>query len=163
MKSGAMTTGTVVCRGHALYLTIPESLFLRTAKQKDEVQNEIKEDINKIHNVRGEFIDAVFIEMDIPDDADWRQESGLLAIGKRDVSADAVKRIWGDGGFRLFLSHKTSVKKEAADLKDRLGLFGIAVFVAHEDIHPTKTWQDEIENALASMDGFIAPDDKRFP
>ena len=28
--------------------------------------------------------------------------------------------------------------------------------MAHEDIHPTKTWQDEIENALATMDGFVA-------
>lgn len=148
--------------GHALYLTVPEFLFLKSVKQKDEAQSEIKEDINKIHNVRGEFIDVVFIEMDVPDDADWRQESGLLLAGKRDVSTDAVKRIWGDGGFRLFLSHKTSVKKEAAELKDRLGLFGIAAFVAHEDIHPTKAWQDEIENALASMDGFIALMTKDF-
>lgn len=142
--------------GHALYLIVPESLFLSSVKQKGKVQNEIKEDINKLHNVRDEFIDAVFIEMDVQDDADWRQESGLLLAGKRDVSTDAAKRIWGDGGFRLFLSHKASAKKETADLRDRIGLFGFAAFVAHEDIHPTKAWQDEIENALASMDGFIA-------
>lgn len=41
-------------------------------------------------------------------------------------------------------------------MKDRLRLFGISCFVAHEDIHPTKEWQDEIENALTSMDGFVA-------
>lgn len=45
---------------------------------------------------------------------------------------------------------------ETAELKERLRLFGISCFVAHEDIHPTKAWQDEIENALASMDGFVA-------
>jgi hypothetical protein len=28
--------------------------------------------------------------------------------------------------------------------------------VAHEDIHPTQEWQDEIENALSSMDAFVA-------
>ena len=72
------------------------------------------------------------------------------------VAPDASKRIWGEEGFRVFLSHKTDVKKETADLKERLRLFGISCFVAHEDIHPTKAWQDEIENALASMDGFIA-------
>src|ERR1017187_3416876 len=56
----------------------------------------------------------------------------------------------------MFLSHKSEVKKETAILKDALRLFGIAAFVAHEDIHPTKEWQDEIENALATMDGFVA-------
>ncbi|WIM06798.1 MAG: toll/interleukin-1 receptor domain-containing protein [Candidatus Nitricoxidivorans perseverans] len=55
-----------------------------------------------------------------------------------------------------FLSHKSEVKREVSELKDRLRLFGISCFVAHEDIHPTKAWQHEIENALASMDGFVA-------
>src|SRR5207244_4904937 len=72
------------------------------------------------------------------------------------VTPDATKRIWEDDGFRVFLSHKSDVKKETASLKERLRLFGISCFVAHEDIHPTKAWQDEIENALASMDGFVA-------
>lgn len=66
------------------------------------------------------------------------------------------KRLWSDGAFRLFLSHKSEVKREAAKLKETLGYFGVSAFVAHEDIHPTKAWQDEIENALASMDGFVA-------
>jgi hypothetical protein len=62
----------------------------------------------------------------------------------------------GDDGFRLFLSHKTEVKKETAELKERLKDYGISCFVAHEDIHPTQAWQDEIENALGTMDGFVA-------
>jgi hypothetical protein len=56
----------------------------------------------------------------------------------------------------VFLSHKSEVKKETAELKDSLRVFGISCFVAHDDIHPTKEWQDEIENALGSMDGFVA-------
>jgi TIR domain len=142
--------------GHALYLIVPESIFLRSVKKKDDAQNEIRDDINKLHNVRNEFIDMVFIEMDVADDIDWRQESGLLVGGKRDVSTDSVRRIWGDSGFRLFLSHKASAKAETAELKERLVLFGFSAFVAHADIHPTKEWQEEIENALASMDGFVA-------
>jgi hypothetical protein len=43
-----------------------------------------------------------------------------------------------------------------------LGPFGISCFVAHEDIHPTKEWQDEIENALASMDAFVALMTEKF-
>lgn len=142
--------------GHALYLKVPESIFLRSAKKKDVVLDAIKEDINSVHNIPNEFIDVVFLEMDNRDDADWRQESGLLLSGRRDVSSDTVKRIWGGGSFRIFLSHKTSVKKETSDLKAQLLLFGMTAFVAHEDIRPTKEWQGEIENALASMDAFVA-------
>lgn len=75
---------------------------------------------------------------------------------------DAITRIWGDHGFRVFLSHKSEVKKKTAELKEGLQLFGVSCFVAHEDIHPTKAWQDEIENALASMDGFVALMTKDF-
>lgn len=77
-------------------------------------------------------------------------------MGTVAVPSSAIERIWGKQGFRLFLSHKTDVKEETALLKDRLRLFGIVGFVAHEDIHPTKAWQDEIEYALSSMDGFVA-------
>ena len=142
--------------GHALYLVLPEPVFVSIAKQKTDVQKQIREDINNIHNVRNEFVDEVFIELEAGEEHDWRKESGLLLEGKRTVYPEALKRIWGDEGFRIFLSHKTEMKRETADLKERLRPFGITCFVAHEDIHPTKEWQDEIENALASMDGFIA-------
>ena len=62
----------------------------------------------------------------------------------------------------MFLSHKAEAKKKATELKARLELFGIACFVAHKDIHPTKEWQDEIENALVSMDAFVALMTKKF-
>ncbi len=35
-------------------------------------------------------------------------------------------------------------------------------FVAHQDIHPTTIWQEEIERALHSMDGFLAIHTKGF-
>jgi hypothetical protein len=141
--------------GHALYMTVPEMLFLEAAKQRDEIQQQIKTDLNRLHNVRHEFIEEVFLEMEVSEDGEWRQESGLLVGGTRTVSPEGVERIWDDG-FRVFLSHKSEVKREAAQLKERLGLFGVSAFVAHEDIHPTKAWQSEIENALATMDTFVA-------
>lgn len=148
--------------GHALFFELPEALYLATVKEKDSVRNRLKDDFNKIHNVRNEFIDEVFIEMELANDNEWRKHSGLLITAKRIVPQDATKRIWGDKGFRVFLSHKSEVKKETAALKDELKLFGISCFVAHEDIHPTKTWQDEIENALASMDCFVALMTEKF-
>lgn len=142
--------------GHALFLAVPELLFLNSLKQKDNIESKITADLNKLHNFQNEHISAVFLEMEAAVDHEWRKESGLLMVGKRAVPPDATKRIWGDDGFRVFLSHKSEVKKETAVLKDGLRLFGISCFVAHEDIHPTKAWQDEIENALSSMDGFVA-------
>jgi nucleoside 2-deoxyribosyltransferase len=142
--------------GHALYLILPERLFLNSLKKKNDIQGQIKADLNKLHNVHSEFIAEVFLEMEDIENHEWRKESGLLIDGKRDAPPDATKRIWGDAGFRVFLSHKAEVKKETTAIKDGLRLFGISGFVAHEDIHPTKAWQEEIENALASMDGFVA-------
>lgn len=142
--------------GHALYLMLPERLFLSSVKKKSDIQGQIREDLNRLHNVHSEFIAEVFLEMEDTTNHEWRKESGLLIDGKRDTSPDAAKRIWGDTGFRVFLSHKSEVKRETTAIKDGLRLFGISCFVAHEDIHPTKAWQEEIENALASMDGFVA-------
>lgn len=142
--------------GHALFLTIPEVLFFQVNKNKENIGKKIREDLNNLHNVQNEFIDEVFIELEVRHDVDWRKTSGVLLGSQRVVVPVAKKRIWGSKGFRIFLSHKTESKKETAILKDNLKLFGITCFVAHEDIKPTEAWQDEIENALDSMDGFVA-------
>lgn len=65
-------------------------------------------------------------------------------------------RIWGDGKVRVFLSHKSKFMKETAMLKEELAFYGASCIVAHKDIEPTKLWQDEIENALHSMDILVA-------
>ena len=142
--------------GHAVYLVVPESLFILAAKKRDEIQKQICSDLNELHNFQNEHIAEVFLEMAVAEDRDWRQESGLLITPARTVTSDAATRVWGGSGFRLFLSHKSEVKKETAALKDRLALFGVSAFVAHEDIHPTREWQNEIENALHTMDAFAA-------
>jgi len=142
--------------GHAIYLAVPEDLYLTIIRQRDELQNQIKDDMNKVHNVQNEFVAAVFIEAEIAEDKDWRRESGVLLSPKIIVSQEAEKRIWSENGFRIFLSHKSEVKEKASELKRRLEEFGISCFVAHDDIHPTKEWQDEIEDALFSMDAFLA-------
>lgn len=67
-----------------------------------------------------------------------------------------LARIWGLGSPRVFLSHKAEYGALASALKDRMGAYQTAVFVAHEDIEPTRTWQAEIERALRSMDALVA-------
>lgn len=58
--------------------------------------------------------------------------------------------------FRLFISHISKDKGIATRLKQALQAHFISGFVAHEDIHPTKEWQDEIERALNSMHAMVA-------
>lgn len=148
--------------GHALFLSVPEDTYLGLIEDRDSLQSSIRSDLNKLHNAQSENISQVFIEMQASEDRDWRRESGAIRTAQRTVAPDAAKRIWGDGGYRVFLSHKSEVKKETAGLSEELKLFGISAFVAHESIHPTKEWQDEIENALSSMDAFVALLTKNF-
>lgn len=142
--------------GHALYFIVPEAIFLGVAKKRSAIQTKLKADLNNIHNVQNEFIAEVFLEMETESNLEWRKDSGLLMASKRTVPPSATRRIWEQEGFRLFLSHKAEVKKQTAELKENLLEFGIAAFVAHTDIHPTKAWQDEIENALSTMEAFAA-------
>lgn len=66
-------------------------------------------------------------------------------------------RNWKDvTDLRLFISHISADKDKATRLRVCLAPFGIAGFVAHEDIHPTLEWQGEIERALHTMDAFLA-------
>jgi hypothetical protein len=141
--------------GHGLFLALPETLYLKSAKEKGALQDRIAQDLNKLHNFQNEHISDVFLEMQLSEATDWRAQSGLLIGATKQASEASIKRLWSENKYRVFLSHKAEVKKETAQVKDRLALFGISCFVAHEDIHPTMEWQDEIENALATMDAFV--------
>lgn len=63
---------------------------------------------------------------------------------------------WKPGYFKLFISHLASFKKQISQLKIELEKYGISGFVAHENIEPTKEWQDEIEKGLFSMEALCA-------
>lgn len=142
--------------GHALYMEIPESIYLKTVNEKIGLQSEIKKGLNTIHDIQDEFIEEVIFKMEVPENQDWRKDSGLLITHDRVISDPVANRIWEKKCFRVFLSHKAEVKKETADLKDKLRIYGISCFVAHEDVNPTIEWQNEIENALHTMDTFVA-------
>lgn len=63
---------------------------------------------------------------------------------------------WEPGMFRLFVTHLAKHRALAAYLKNRVGVYGIDAFVAHDDIEPTKKWQQVIESALVSCDALLA-------
>lgn len=78
-------------------------------------------------------------------------------IGKAEsMSGEHNVRAWAPGYFRMFISHVSTHKKSAENLKIALADYGISGFVAHIDIEPTREWQEEILAALQSMDALCA-------
>jgi TIR domain len=61
-----------------------------------------------------------------------------------------------DNKLKIFISHLASQKQYAGTVKRNLAKYGIDSFVAHDDIEPSKEWQDEIEAALLKCDALIA-------
>jgi hypothetical protein len=80
-----------------------------------------------------------------------------IAVSNRHAASAMPPNNWKDTNqFRLFISHISKHKDKATRLKTCLSPYAIDAFVAHEDIHPTLEWQQEIERALHAMDAFLA-------
>lgn len=63
---------------------------------------------------------------------------------------------WKPAELRVFLSHLAAHKKDMTSLQSALKRYGIASFVAHEDIEPSTKWQEQIESAIGTMDALVA-------
>lgn len=71
-------------------------------------------------------------------------------------TVDDISRIWQPNCLRLFLCHISTYKTVVSSLKDELTIYGVSGFVAHEDIEPTKEWENEIFIALNSANALAA-------
>lgn len=69
---------------------------------------------------------------------------------------------WDAGFYRMFISHISSYKEEAEELKASLKKYGISAFVAHKDIKVSEDWMKVIQQALNSMDCMVALVHKGF-
>lgn len=88
-------------------------------------------------------------------------DESLLELGKHVGAVSELENVeaptfWQEKQPRIFISHISATKKAVAGLKVQLEDYGLSAFVAHEDIEPTREWQDEIEGALATMDALVA-------
>ena len=63
---------------------------------------------------------------------------------------------WREGQLKVFISHLTSHREQAAHIQAAMQKFGMSGFVAHNDINPTLEWQIEIETALSTCDVLVA-------
>ena len=74
------------------------------------------------------------------------------------LSEQDMIKVWGDryhGKKLVFLSHRASHRRRVAVVREHIERQMLSCFVAHEDITANSVWQDEILNALKTMDIFI--------
>lgn len=74
------------------------------------------------------------------------------------LTGEEMTRVWGEGYRRkklVFLSHRATCKRQVSQVRELLENQGISCFVAHQDVTPSTFWQDEILNALNTMDAFV--------
>ncbi len=142
--------------GFLVRMSVPGELFALAVEKKDECESRLYQALGKLINIPGEYISSVSIEMSLAGNHDWREKSGLKVTSQKIVSADNQDRIWAPEYLRVFLSHKAEFKLETAKIQEAFGEMGISAFVAHNDIEPTAVWQTTIEEALFSMDVFVA-------
>lgn len=71
-----------------------------------------------------------------------------------DSSADPGN--WKPGYVRLFISHSALHKRFIGEVAEELAVTGIHGFVAHDTMAYSKPWQAQIEQALKSMQAFVA-------
>jgi hypothetical protein len=108
-----------------------------------------------VHQWEGSDRAAYVIDM-ISDGDDHK----LLDLGKHlgvesELAQVSAPSFWKPQEPCLFISHITAFKTEAMMYRNYLSVFGINGFVAHQDIEPTKEWQNEIEVALLTMDALL--------
>ncbi len=123
-------------------LSVPADSLDEVTAAKSEVEEKIKDTLEETISLPNEFVSSVSLVVD----------TLRKSVTHPQLSSEDITRIWGDKTLRLFLSHKSGHKANVAKIKEELSILGVSCFVAHEDIEPTKEWQDEIERALNSMD-----------
>jgi TIR domain len=64
---------------------------------------------------------------------------------------------WRSDHVRLFITHTHEHRGMAKQIKEALVFpYRVDAFVAHDDIEPTRLWEDEITNALRTCDALLA-------
>jgi hypothetical protein len=72
------------------------------------------------------------------------------------VESSAGTGNWKPGYVRVFLSHSARHKEFVGEVANELAVVGIHGFVAHDTMEYSKPWQAQIEQALRSMQAFVA-------
>jgi len=134
--------------GYTLDLQIPVDLYAEIQDNVEAVEKNLLSKLKPLlRSYENEYVENVIIAPKL-----MRSSSEVEKTTEEDSLHIEQIRFWKSGYFRLFLSHTSKHKVEASNIQKAMAKYAISVFVAHEDIEPTKEWQNEIELALSSMD-----------
>jgi hypothetical protein len=110
----------------------------------------------------GQFSDPSLAEIvaDVSDETLTELYALVMGVDVDSV-VDVVESAAGNGAWkpnyaRVFLSHSAVHKQFVGEVADELALVGIHGFVAHDTMAFSKPWQSQIEQALRSMQAFVA-------
>jgi hypothetical protein len=135
-----------------LMLEVPIPTYAAIDNQREKLEKSIKERVSQIVRTEmGNVITEVLISPILAEESRPAEPAPST-----DVPPEEIPSFWQPGFFRLFITHVAASKAYAHQLKELLARFGIAAFVAHDDIEPTREWQTEIERALRTMDALAA-------
>lgn len=130
---------------YALRLSVPPREYAAYPDQAslDQLEEDLLQKIGRFtRTYPNEFLEAVVLLPDL----DLDDSPAPLA----------QPSFWQEGFMRLFISHVATIKDDASSLSRQLSALGISGFVAHEDIEPTKEWEDEIRLGLSTCDALLA-------
>lgn len=136
----------------------------------------IKEIAVRLGEENWPFIDATLNAFSLPTTDDWNGQAigyvlkmiekapdrTLLELGEHVgfQTTAPVPRVdppfWRKDMLKLFVTHLSSHRDYAATLQESLLSYGISCFVAHNDIEPTREWENEIQTALTTCDALVA-------
>jgi hypothetical protein len=128
----------------SLQLEVPVAGYIKIEPKLEAIEKEIF--------ARAEFLNRLFSYDKLDAVIITPLSKAIPIVGQRTAPPEAeIQRLWPENYFRLFLSHVSKYAAKVSSLKDSLKVYGIAAFVAHEDVEPSLQWQNEIELALNSM------------
>jgi hypothetical protein len=138
--------------GYTLDLQVPVSLYAEIQDNLEKVEKDLLSKLTPLlRTYENEHLENVIIAPKLLknfSESDRTDEDDPIQI-------EQIK-FWKQNHLRLFLSHVSKYKLEASQIQKTMINYAVSVFVAHEDIEPTKEWQNEIELALSSMDALAA-------
>lgn len=147
-------------QGYTLNLQISPDLYAKLGVKIESIEKDITRELKgltrKYDNeyLQNVIIDPILLQQNHPD-----IHTDTASV----VEEIKIPDFWKNGYFRLFFSHTSANKEVAAQYQKVLAKYGISLFVAHNDIEPAREWQDEIEQALSTMDSLVALLSNDFP
>lgn len=142
---------------YAFLIEVSVELYAEIDDDRDKLEKSILTKIEQLTRSYAHIsIGEAIVSPLLLNATDSAPQGEALVTAVANTEGEVPASYWAPGHFRLFISHSSEKKESVHNLKSALAEYQIAAFVAHDDIEPTRKWQDEIETALRTMDALAA-------